>query len=495
MHKRMFFAICLLAAALAAFGNDLQWPSEAYAIWGLRKDFPPQTAVVSWSDWLVFFNANNREPGVRMVLNEMAASGIRTVWWRTFGGGHALYASQVDGVTTGNYAGQGADYSTFNSLAEAVSYAHKLGIKVYAWYTPLEEAHGWSKNVRSVYTDAHPELTDYDYAGNATSTPSMYYPVYRAYKLALGKEMLETGVDGMVIDFERKGAPGRTDNWGYVPALVDEFNKKYARTGKPSQKDPDFIKFRASFVGQFMRELAAATHERGKKFIIMYQYPSKGVCAHHDVPAWCKEGFVDQLSVTNGWPFDSVTPAVLKDVADTFGQKPWPIQYAFFGTNQERLAQGRLLASAGTPDIVWFETTYMHSDNKYAVPRELACEDECALTSPEYDFAKGGTLHVSGAVNWERSLNGKVLAKGQPGKGYLVTVPAGSGKGALVLKGRVPANSTAAGIGLWGEAVGADGKSTTVLSGRDWQVDKGTLATVGVMGVPPFLAPFDKEVR
>ena len=82
-------------------------------------------------------------------------------------------------------------------------------------------------------------------------------------------------------------------------------------------------------------------------------------------------------------------------------------------------------------------------------------------------------------------------------KGLLVVIsgPAGSGKGALVIRGRVPANSTAAGVGLWGEAVGADGKAVTILTGREWQTDRGTLATVGVMGVPPFLAPFDKEVR
>ena len=485
-----------LGLALSLCANDLQWPSDAFAIWPLREEFPLQTSVVSWSDWLVFFNAHSREPGVRAILNEMAASGARAVWWRTFGGGHALYSSKVDGVTTGNYAGQGADYSTFNSLAEAVSYGHKLGLKVYAWYTPLEEAHGWAANVRSVYTDAHPEMSDYDNIGHSWQTPSMYYPQYRAYKLALGKEMLDCGVDGMIIDFERIGAPGRSNNWGYIPALLKEFNARYGRSGKPGNDDPDFIAFRNEFVAKFMREMAAESHRRGKEFAVMYQERSNhGVTAHCNAPGWYKEGFVDHVCVTNSWEWDAVTADLFRSIVSSYGTKPWPIQYGFYGEKDQLLGQARMLAAEGAENIVWFETTYLHGMDKYCVLRELACHDEATLTSPEYDFSQGGVLHVSGAVTWQLFLGDRQLGQGAPGQCVRVEIPAGSGCGRLVLKGRVADQAGAAGVGLFGEAVGADGAKVSVVTGRDWRAEKGALQTIGVMGVPPFLAPLDKEVR
>jgi hypothetical protein len=35
------------------------------------------------------------------------------------------------------------DYSTFDPLAEAVRYGHRIGLQIHAWVTINEDDHGW----------------------------------------------------------------------------------------------------------------------------------------------------------------------------------------------------------------------------------------------------------------------------------------------------------------------------------------------------------------
>ena len=77
--KRLLVLLGMLSV-LYCGGEETQWRRDAFAIWPLKTDFPLQTSVVSWSDWLVFMNAHSREPGVRAIINEMTGSGIRQLW-------------------------------------------------------------------------------------------------------------------------------------------------------------------------------------------------------------------------------------------------------------------------------------------------------------------------------------------------------------------------------------------------------------------------------
>jgi hypothetical protein len=98
--KRVLTAIAMVTAALGFAGQN--WSEDTYVIWPLKSDAPKQASVVSFSDWLVFGDATFGKPGVRFIINKMAASGIRKIWWRTFGGGHAQYTSKVPDVTMAN---------------------------------------------------------------------------------------------------------------------------------------------------------------------------------------------------------------------------------------------------------------------------------------------------------------------------------------------------------------------------------------------------------
>lgn len=375
------------------FRGQFRGQLRGYVIWPQKVNAPLQTAVVSWSDWLVFSNAHFGKPGVRMILNEMAATGIREVWWRTFGGGWSLYSSKVDGVTAGNYPGQGADYSTFDSLAEAVAYGHQLGMKVHAWFTPLEEAHGWPDNVRSHYVDAHPQLQDSLKNGTPTGTPSFFYKAYRDYKLALATEMIERyDVDGLVLDFERLSAPTRSNQGGYIPQLLKAFKRKTSLDAKKlSVDDARWMRFRAGYVGQFVKDVHEITKRQKRRVPLTLMFLKNHLLtAHVDAQHWAKMRGVDQLAISahgkEGWASPNDTMA--KDLA-RFRQWGLPVQmivYAFKGHRAAIQQRASEAVTAKVDGLIWFESTYLHFRQFYDRPLALASPHEATLQSLAVDL-------------------------------------------------------------------------------------------------------------
>ena len=498
----MKIRMATMMTALTLFsGAAAEWGEGTFAVWPLKTGVPAQTSVVSWSDWLVFFDATFGKPGVRYVLNEMAASGIRTVWWRTFGGGHALYSSQVPGVTTGNYAGQGADYSQFDSLAEAVDFGHKLGLRVYAWYTPLEEAHGWVDNVRSRYADKHPEQWDQMPKGAIFRTPSFYFPAYREYKYQLGREMLDHGVDGMVIDFERRGAPGRSNNTGYIPEAVAEFNARFNRTGTPSPNDQEWIRFRAGWIGEFVERLRrdAAARDNHPELALMY-LNNRTFDVNNDIPTLVKNNAADWYAIAvhgrNGsWGHVIEDPAAVRDANRKIVDKPVQVILYALMDPPATLAAAAERAVAGNCDIVWFETTYLTNDNRYSVPRRIAAADRAVILSPELDFTGGGEIQLVAAGKWTMRCNGAVIASGVADRAYNFPVPPQAAAGKLEISCELAADSPKAGVAVQGVAVDAAGRKLPFASDNTWSSDQGAVTTLALAGVPPFLAPLDKAIK
>jgi uncharacterized lipoprotein YddW (UPF0748 family) len=492
MWKMMIFVMILGGTVKAVAAN---WQSDTYVIWAQKKNAPHQAAVVSWSDWLVFGNAISGKPGVRYVLNTMAASGIREVWWRTFGGGNTLYSSKVPDVTNGNYAGQGADYGKYDSLKDAVEYAHKLGIKISAWYTPLEEAHGWADNVRSRYTDLHKDMWDRNVAGMSTGAPSMFYKKYRDYKLALAKEMLyDYDVDGMVIDFERLGGPVRSDLWGYLPQMVNGFNKQYNRSGKPATDDPEWQAYRAGYVGKFMRGVKTLAAERKRPAELTVIFPAgKDLTAHWDISTWYKGKIIDRLGlIKHGSKWAAPAPnlaGVKKQYQKSYKLPISVILYSLYGSNQEVENCLNKAIAGGAKDIIWFETTYLYFKKRYAIPTAAACPARIEISSPEYDLSQGGKLLVVAAGAWKLKVAGKVIASGEADKPYRITIPKTNGRKRMKFECVLPQNSTKAGIAVQGK-IG----TTQVRSNAEWTSSQGQVVTLAQPGIPPFLAPLDDAI-
>ena len=481
---------------------DHHWSPDTFAVWPLRDDRPEQTAVVSWSDWMVFGDAVSHTPGVRFVLNEMAASGIRRVWWRTFGGGWALYPSQVPGVTTGNYAGQGADYSDFDSLGEAVDYGHGLGLEVYAWFTPLEEAHGWPDNVRSHYVDAHRDQWDLTVSGQEAGVPSFFYEDYRNYKAALAAEMVERyDVDGLVLDFERGGAPNRSDQFGYIPELKAAFQRE---TGLDADRieptDPRWRAFRARYVGAFVRSVRETVDALDREVELVMMVPAhRLLTAHWNAPKWAEAGLIDRVVLVShgreGWGTATDRADELARIAETFDVPVDAVVYHLKGSEAQTHRRARQLLAAGFDRLVWFETTYLHFRDGYDMPLGLACPDQATIVSPMMDLAHGGEAVVMSPGAWTLRLAGsdEVIARGGAGvSAARVDLPRTTGESHLRFDVTLPEGGEAAGLAVEIVATGRDGQVKRFQTDETWHaLDRNgrrhEVTTLARPGVPPLL--------
>ncbi len=499
MRKLSVLLFLLLTGFYANAENNFSWSDQSAVIWQLNTNVPEQSVAVSFSDWCVFLpNAVSGKAGVRAILNQMAASGVRKVWWRTFGGGRAQYASHVPGVTIGYYPGTGESFAEFDPLAEAVSYAHKLGMKIYAWYTPLEEAHAWPYNVRSRYVDNHPEMAAQT-PKHKVDAPSFFYKQYRQYKIDLGMEMVTRyKTDGLVIDFERRGAPGRNNTWGYIPEIVDGYKKK---TGidplKLPSNDKDWCAYRAQYFGMVMKALHDGIKklDRPVAFDVMVR-EKQPVSAHWNIPEWIKQGWIDKVIISaygpEGWGSLSDGKKTVNEYRAT--GIPVGLQcYAYRpGDIGKMMARAESVIKGGYDEMVWFESTPLNYRHCYNVPRRIACLDAVQLHSPEVDMTGGGKLIVLAAGKWSLWIDNKEkpIATGIADQAKLVSLPQYKGKHSIHIKCMLDNESQKAGIVLQGRVKDSAGKFAYIHTGDFWMSDgKATnkVTAIAMSGVPPFL--------
>lgn len=126
------------------------------------------------------------------------------------------------------------DYGNFDTLAAAIRYGNRIGLKIHAWLTINEDDHGWG--LQSEYSKKHPEFHWRKRDGKFYhSQLSFAFPEVRRYKLALLKELLRYDIDGVFFDWIRTGdvrdnpqtdSDGVADN-GYEEPLVKAFKKKF----------------------------------------------------------------------------------------------------------------------------------------------------------------------------------------------------------------------------------------------------------------------------
>ena len=112
------------------------------------------TCITTQSDWANLFG-NWGYPGVKFILDRCAKAGMKKVYWRVTDGGRMMYLSKLGEIEYRIDDNEGArhfyggtnyesvDYREWDPLAEAVEYAHKIGIELHAWIQVCEEDHPW----------------------------------------------------------------------------------------------------------------------------------------------------------------------------------------------------------------------------------------------------------------------------------------------------------------------------------------------------------------
>ena len=167
----------------AAGAGALALPALSIASASSQPDKLIFSAPLTHSDWTLKPNIAWGPAGVHHMLDMCKACGWSRVHWRVLDGGKALYASKLvkpefksdpDGIWDPQTPDEKAlykkffgnisearrqeilfkqsryDYSTFDSLAEAVNYGHKIGLQIWAWASFYSPAPTISRSATSI---------------------------------------------------------------------------------------------------------------------------------------------------------------------------------------------------------------------------------------------------------------------------------------------------------------------------------------------------------
>jgi hypothetical protein len=308
----------------------------------------PLSAPLTHSDWMLKPHGPKWGPeGVRHMLDGCKACGWSNIYWRVFDAGVSTYKSkllrpgckaepdnffqpQTDSdlamrqklaPLTPDRAAEiirqlnAMDYGQFDSLAAAIDYGHKIGLKIHAWASINEDDHGWGWP--SEFSKAHPQFRWVRRDGRTYhSQLSFAFPEVRAYKLALLTELLTNyDLDGLFLDWIRTGDirdnpqtdPKGVANNGYEAPSIAGFKTKFGADPHDVPNDDDrWVRLRAEPQTLFMRQVRQLVNKRPKRvpIAVMVGHPwhyrglqdpidgnLRGLLL--DVATWANEGLVD----------------------------------------------------------------------------------------------------------------------------------------------------------------------------------------------------------
>lgn len=330
---------------------------------------------------------------------------MKRVYWRVFDAGKAVYASKLvepmkgdtspepNCHTTGELADFVSpdiparllkiDYTGFDSLKEAVSIGHELGLEIHAWMTINEDDHGWGW--ASKFSREHPEFHWVRRDGRAYhSQLSFAFPEVRKYKLDLVREILAYDVDGVFLDWIRTGDirdnpqnENGVANYGYETPLVKGFRAKYGVDPHDIDNgDYRWVRFRAEPITEFMRSVRREVQKRKPKIVLSamvhHRWAYRGrieeggaidgslrgiLC---DVRTWAREGLVDEMVAAGYYVGGGAPESGYRDLEEeTEGRVPLWL-YCWVPNTPEEITRDLALArKLGVKQMLFWEADYL----------------------------------------------------------------------------------------------------------------------------------------
>src|SRR5213594_1801179 len=292
---------------------------------------------MGWLRW-----ARSREE-LREELEPLRDTDVGAMLWGTYRGFYCSYfRTRAGTVPTGGDNEFQKFFSTFGEgmdrfrrlgidpLDEAVAYAHKIGIRLVASIRmdgPKPPPYDGSPGP---FYDAHPEFRLIAPDGSPPLRLSLAYPEVRERYLAMFREALGYGVDGIAVIFTRN-----FPFVGHEAPVVESFRKKYGldpRALRPPD-DEKFFAHQASYVTEFLREIRALLDDegkrRGQRLVLAvaiggnppahpYQPSLPGMRRATlefgwDVPRWIADGLAD-YTVLHPWRALEVTETEVREL-------------------------------------------------------------------------------------------------------------------------------------------------------------------------------------
>jgi len=244
-------------------------------------------------------------------------------------------------------------------LKSIVEIAHENGLKIYAYSTTFDEGMPLDKvwhakgdvlgrdpktgettyfpatmtsPAVSKFTEEHPEdvMVDRSQKHHNWGTLEFAYPQARAYAVEYNRRFLERyAFDGIYVDFRNEFShPQFGDEFGFGQPIVDEYQRRYGINILKQQFDLEkWRRLRGEYLTQFIQELHAMVHSKGKKLIVgipqgnYMELPNGNM--YIDWQGWVKRHLVDGLNIgiiTGKFLFpDKVGYGYLTDMEDDIG--------------------------------------------------------------------------------------------------------------------------------------------------------------------------------
>jgi hypothetical protein len=249
-----------------------------------------------------------------------AEAGFTTIFWKTYKTvcEYHTRVGQVRWNPAGERISVGKLLELYDTLDAAVAEAKACGLRILAWFRLTNEVSkknevGGMFEAVTPFHRAHPEMRMRYKTGELSPRLSFAFPEVRDYYAALAREVLDRGMDGLMIDVLRHPPMAQYDK-----PLVDAF---IARTGRDPMKmdgdgDEEWLRFKATafthMLRDFRRMMASSGHSAKPIYVrTMPQlwFNKKAGC---DIDAWLREGLVDTVvaghhcitSPGHVWQFD-----------------------------------------------------------------------------------------------------------------------------------------------------------------------------------------------
>jgi hypothetical protein len=205
--------------------------------------------------------------GDKETVERARRSGMKAIWWS--------FDNQLDW-----------------SIASQVEYAHGQGVKVYPSIAAFLLQGDFPNQ----------ELCRMWKKGATEAEPNRYawcYPEVRSFRAkTLAQQAKKTKVDGILLDYIRYP----NSLYGYEPMTLEAFRKatgKDATTLDP--QDIEWCRFRARYVGMFLKELRAEFRKLDLDIpISIFSGPDPDAAlklACQDWKTWAAEGLIDELNI------------------------------------------------------------------------------------------------------------------------------------------------------------------------------------------------------
>ncbi len=346
--------------------------------------------MTTFTDWTHVGGAWGRA-GVVRVFDQLAAVGIRDVYWRVFNGGLAMYPSRAaqpqddrpyQRKKTGGALPVGGieyiretDFRHYDPLPDAIGVGREFGIRVHFWYTIYEEAHGLP--FFSPFAEAHPGFWQMDREGRSyPGTIEFGFEEVRQYKLRIIDELLSYRPDGLLLDFARHNATpsaGRdgVHRFGFNPAIREAYRAAHGvdPIDLPAS-DGNWLAFRREPLTRLVREIRRrTTASLGEAPIgVLTWAVDNPTWTCLDLPTLTAEGSVGFVGgASMAYAFDAGEPvaqfeALRRQVAEGTPVRPSISAYG-------RITDGHVAAMARAADAAGIEELILHEADALARER------------------------------------------------------------------------------------------------------------------------------